>query len=105
MSQLNGDLLISSIQNNTNLAIDFMTTTINAESARNSIVSVNLFYQSLSYTQSDEDEACDWICLLANIGGTLGLFMGAGVLSLGEIVEVLMEFIFLFKDSSVNVKH
>ena len=89
---------MSSIQANTNLSIDFVTKPINADNVKNSIVMVNLYYHSLSYTWSEEDVACDWVCVLANIGGTLGLFMGAGILSLGEIIEVLMEVFFLYRD-------
>jgi hypothetical protein len=89
---------MSSIQSNANLSIDFVTKPINADNVKNSIVMVNLYYNSLSYTWSEEDVACDWICVLANIGGTLGLFMGAGILSLGEILEVLMEIFFLYRD-------
>ena len=100
MSQLNGEIYVNQIQNNTNLVMDFVTKQINAENAQKSIVSVNLFYESLSYTWSEEEVACDWICVFANIGGTLGLFMGAGILSLGEIVEVLMEIFFLYRQSS-----
>ena len=97
MSQLNGEIYASQIKSIPNLAIDFVTKPINGENVQKSIVSVNLFYESLSYVWSEEEVACDWICVLANIGGTLGLFMGAGVLSLGEIVEVLMEIYFLYR--------
>ena len=80
------------------MSIDFVTKPINADNVKNSIVMVNLYYNSLSYTWSEEDVACDWVCVLANIGGTLGLFLGAGILSLGEIIEVLMEVFFLYRD-------
>lgn len=105
ISQLNGDMLTSLIKNNSNLAIDFVTKPINASNAMNSVVMVNLYYESLSFSQSDEAIACDWICLISNMGGTMGLFLGAGILSLGEIVEVLLELIFLVKESSVNVEY
>ena len=100
MSQLNGEIYVSQIKSNPSLAMDFVTKPINGENVQKSIVSVNLFYESLSYVWSEEEVACDWICVFANIGGTLGLFMGAGVLSLGEIVEVLIEVFFLCKEAS-----
>ena len=101
MSQLNGDTLIQYIANTSNLVQDFVTKPINSENAKNSFVAVNVYYESLSYTYSEEDVACDWICLISNIGGTMGLFMGAGILSLAEIVEVLMELFFIFKEGAV----
>jgi hypothetical protein len=80
--------------------MDFVTQPINLANVQKSIVSVNIFYGSLSYTLSEEEVACDWVCVVSNIGGTLGLFMGAGILSLAEIVEVLMEVFFLLRESS-----
>ena len=32
--------------------------------------------------------------------GTMGLFMGAGLLSFGEIMEVLMEVFFIYREAS-----
>ena len=99
-SLLNGDFYLRQIQSNSNLTVDYVTKLLNSDTAAKSLVSVNLFYESLSYTLSEEDPACDWICMIANIGGTMGLFMGAGLLSLGEVIEVLMELFFLFKEVS-----
>ena len=80
-----------------------MTKPINSDNAKNSFVGVNVYYESLSYTYSKEKVACDWICLILNKGGSMGLFMGAGILSLAEIVEVLMELFYIFKEgTSVN---
>ena len=93
-------MFVSQINSNPNLAMDFVTQPINSANAQKSIVSVNIFYDSLSYTLSEEEVACDWVCVVSNIGGTLGLFMGAGILSLGEIIEVLMEVFFLFRKSA-----
>ena len=103
-SQLNGDYYLSMIQNNANLSGDFVTKPLNSESARNSIVQMNIFYDTLSYTYAEELPACDWICLLANIGGSMGLFMGASILSIGEIIEVFMEMYFLFRKKHILVK-
>ena len=69
---------------------------------KQSIINLNVFYDRLSFTEITEKPTFPFVDLISNVGGTLGLFMGAGVLSLGEIVEVLMECVFLFKDSSVN---
>jgi hypothetical protein len=99
-SQLNGATFVSQINSNPNLVMDFVTQPINLANVQKSIVSVNIFYGSLSYTLSEEEVACDWVCVVSNIGGTLGLFMGAGILSLAEIVEVLMEVFFLLRESS-----
>ena len=103
-SQLNGDFYLDMIQNNPNLSGDFVTKALNAESARNSIAQVNIFYDTLAYTYAEELPGCNVICLFANIGGSLGLFMGASILSIGEIIEVFMEMYFMFRKHHTSVK-
>ena len=98
MSQLNSDTLIQYIWNNSNLAQDFVTKPINSDNAKNSFEAVNVYYESMSYTYSEEDVACNWICLIGNIGGTMGLLMGVGILSLAEIFEVLVEIFLNIKE-------
>jgi hypothetical protein len=39
----------------------------------------------------------DLVSLLASIGGNLGLFLGMSVFSLAEIVEVIIEIVFVLK--------
>ena len=50
---------------------------------------LNIYYDSLSYTTIDETPKTEWIDLISNTGGTLGLFLGISVLSLGEIFEII----------------
>ena len=58
---------------------------------------VILFYGSLSYTISTELPQMNFVSLLANIGGNLGLFLGVSVFSLCEIVEIFIEVFFIKK--------
>jgi hypothetical protein len=93
--QLNGNEFIFNITNNSNLALDFVNRTIDATTARESFVQVNIFYSSLSYTSTTESPQMDLVYLLASIGGNLGLFLGVSVFSLCEIVQVLIEIYFI----------
>ena len=94
---LNGKKHISILNNNTNLASDFVNRSIDATSARDSFIQVHVFYESLSYTLTTETPAVNWISLLGSIGGNLGLFLGVSVFSLCEMVEVLIEMFFLLR--------
>ena len=44
----------------------------------------------------------DLISLLAAIGGHMGLFLGISVLSLFELVEVLIEMVYLYRHKQKN---
>ena len=102
LTQLNGDSFVDAIQRNANLRKDFVTKDVDVESARLSVAQVNVFYTTMSYLRADESPACDKVCVLANVGGSIGLFMGVSVLSLGEVVETLIEIFFVYTQ---NKKH
>ena len=91
-----GNQYLSRIQNS-NLSTDFINRTIDAATVKESIVNAYIFYESLSYTESSELPQMNIVSLLAAIGGHLGLFLGVGVFSLCEIVEVLIEIYFIVK--------
>jgi hypothetical protein len=90
-SKLLGNPYVDIIQNNPNLAMDFATRQINAKTASESIAKVNIFYESLSYVNSEESPALDIITLVANIGGNLGLFLSVGLFSIAEVITTLIE--------------
>ena len=87
---------------NSNLANDFINKTINVTTVEKSLVKVNLFYESLSYTETTESPKMDIFSLLGSIGGNLGLFLGVSVFSLCEIIEVLIEIYFISKKGFKN---
>ena len=96
---INGDLYVTKIQNNSNLAINYATQDINVEGVGKSIVRINVFYESLSYSISEELPQWDSFSLIANIGGNLGLFMGVSFFSLCEIITTFIELYFFRKEN------
>ena len=65
------------------------------EQLKQSIASVNINYNQLGYTQINEIQKISVTDLVTNIGGTMGLFLGLSFLSFFEIVELLVELVFL----------
>ena len=93
-SRLMGDIYAKYIEENPNLARDFLARPIDADTARESVTSLGVFYDTLSYTISTETPQMNIACLLAAIGGNLGLFMGVSLLSVCELVEIGIEMCF-----------
>ena len=93
--KLIGDDFVDYIKENKKLSNDFIQTPINAYNAANSVVKVNIFYDSMSYTLSTESAKMDIVSLLASIGGNLGLFLGVSVFSACELIEVAIEIYFV----------
>ena len=96
-NKLNGNSYISHIRKNKNLASDFINRTLDSTQVAKSFASVKIFYESLSYTLTNESKKMDWVSLLGSIGGNLGLFLGVSLFSLWEIVEVLLEIFYHLK--------
>ena len=59
------------------------------ETFKKSYLSLNIYYDSFSNTKIEEVAKTELIDLIANIGGTLGLFLGVSVLSIAEIFELV----------------
>jgi hypothetical protein len=92
---ISGYSFVDKINENENLKKDFGKRPINEGTARESVIKVNLYYDSLSYELSTESPKMTLADLLASIGGNLGLFMGMSLMSFSEILEVLLEIIII----------
>jgi hypothetical protein len=103
-SHLLPKIYINLLKNNPSLRSDFINRSLDNELVvLQSIVKLNIFYDSLSYTTTTESPQMDVVSLIANIGGNLGLFMGVCLFSLGEMVVTLIELIFLKFDLNKKV--
>ena len=102
--QILGDSYVDYIRKNPKLSSDFNTSpsSIDTETARQSIVKLNIYYDTLSYTTSEDFPQWDIISLIASIGGNLGLFLGVCMFSLVEIVTTLLEVYFHQKTTHIK---
>ena len=48
---------------------------------------VDIFYQEISYEEIEQNIAFEFLSLLSEIGGFLGLLLGASVLTVFELVD------------------
>ena len=56
---------------------------------RENFVQVDIFYQELSYEEIKQNIAFEFLSLLSEIGGFLGLFLGASALTVFELVDYI----------------
>ena len=82
---------------NQEIKSDFLNRSLNSQTARESIVEVNIYYESLSYTLTTESPQMDGVYLMGSIGGNLGLFLGISVFSICEVIEVAIEIILILR--------
>lgn len=60
------------------------------------LVLVNIYYDEMFYTSIGEDPALTLEFLLSAVGGNLGLFLGASLLTLMEFIEFFYYTIYYF---------
>lgn len=94
-NRLIGDLYVKYIREKKNLSRDFVNRPINSETARESIVKLNIYYESLTYNELIDTPKMDLVSLLANIGGVLSLCLGVSVFSIFEILILSIEIFYL----------
>ena len=55
---------------------------------------MEIFYQEISFHVMEQNKAFEFLSLLSEIGGFLGLLLGASVLTVFEIVDFVLVKIF-----------
>ena len=67
-------------------------------------MAVDIFYEELSYEEIQQNVAFEFLSLLSEIGGFLGLLLGASVLTVCELIDfVALATINKFKRSQISV--
>ncbi len=69
----------------------------NDEIRKNSLA-VNIYFNNLGYTEVRKTAKINFGSLISNIGGILGLCMGMSILSVFQLVDMILEIIFFFKE-------
>jgi hypothetical protein len=57
---------------------------------------IYVYFDDLKYTLISEQPKFDFIDLVSNIGGSLGLFLGISFISFLELFEIIFEFFFIY---------
>ena len=92
-----GSLYYDYINSNQNLSSDFVNTNLTVQGARDGFTFFLLYYNSNSYSVLNETPSMDVVSLLADIGGTLSLFLGLSIFHFCEFFEFLRKWKFQCK--------
>jgi len=80
------------VKSRTNFLSKYDNKTLDTQLVLNKLSRVNIFYDSLSYTQITESVSMNLVSLLAAIGGFMGMFLGMSLMTLVEFLDILMRF-------------
>lgn len=67
-----------------------------------SVVSFFIYFDQIRVLQMTESPTTQVVYLIANIGGTLGLFIGVSLLSFVELIELMAELGFILIQNRIN---
>lgn len=67
---------------------------ITMQMVKEGLVKLNVFYDSLTYTEMSEQVSMNSVSLLSSIGGFMGMFLGMSLMTLVEILEVFIKIIY-----------
>ena len=56
---------------------------------RENFIHIDVFYQELNYEEIEENPAFEFLSLLSEIGGFMGLLLGASALTLFELLDYI----------------
>ena len=102
--QIVGNLYVDYVNERPSLRKDFVTKQIVNDVVKDSFALVNIFYGSLSYTESTEAPQMVLIELFGAIGGNMGLFLGVSLFTIGELMTLCIELYFILKLKKKNAK-
>ena len=63
---------------------------------------MDIFYQELSFEEIEQNIAFEFLSLLSEIGGFLGLLLGASILTVCELVDYLVLALFGKCSNKIN---
>ena len=111
LTQFQNDLYTDILRENSSVSRKILNYTIGLDEVDQAIIDsykfnlniakLNIYYNSLSYTEVTESESLSLVSLLSNIGGTIGLFMGISLLTAVELVEICIYYIYKAKNKVI----
>ena len=82
------------LQNNEHLVKYFANETDFNKNLASSVVQFSIFYDSLSYTNVEEEPKITWDSLMGTLGGHLHIFLGMSLLSFIELIELVVNIMY-----------
>jgi hypothetical protein len=71
-------------------------TNVSLEKYKESHLVLNVYYPSVEYTEIVEIPKTNFLDLIANLGGVLGIFLGFSIFSLVEFAELIIRVLSLY---------
>ena len=93
-SQFSSEIYYDYIKNKTAFHSKFDDEELTFRTVKEGLVKLNIYYDSLTYTEMTESVSMNAVSLLSSIGGFMGMFLGMSIMTLVEILEVLIKFFY-----------
>ena len=81
----------------------FFSSKLNANHSADHLIGFSIYFNDLKSTKISQTAKFELFDLISNIGGLLGLFTGFSFLSCSELLELILEIVFIIYDGNKNV--
>ena len=95
-SQFGSEFYLDFIVNKTAFKSKYDDEELTTAKITEEIVKLNIYYESLTFTEMTESASMDFVSLISSIGGFMGMFLGMSVMTLVEILEIIFKFFYSF---------
>ena len=99
-NHFDSEIYFDVVRERTNFISEYDDQTLSNEAIQKGLVKVNIFYESLSYTQIQETVKMNEVTLIATIDGFMGMFLGGSLMTFVELFDILIRFFVRQKSSS-----
>ena len=93
MNSFSKDIYLDVVKSKHNFLSKYDNKTLELENIEKKLTRVNIYYETLSYTQLSESVSMNMVSLLAAVGGFMGMFLGCSFITLLELLEILFRFL------------
>ena len=97
-SQFSAEIYHDFFKENTAFKSKFDEEEITLKMVKEGLTKLNIYYDSLTYTEMTESISMNSVSLLSSIGGFMGMFLGMSLMTLVEILEIFIKLIYSFFD-------
>ena len=91
------------IKNNSAFSSKYDEDELTIDFIADDIVKLNIYYESLTYTLTEESVSINLVSMFSSIGGFIGMFLGMSIMTLVELLEIIIKYFYSLINPKKNI--
>ena len=102
-SQFLSEIYFDYIKNNSAFSSKYDEDELTIDFIADDIVKLNIYYESLTYTLTEESVSINLVSMFSSIGGFMGMFLGMSIMTLVELLEIIIKYFYSLINPKKNI--